>query len=194
MGGAASIDPRATAPDPTAIERAPAPDPTAVGQAAASRSGRVPDRLVRPAAAEDAPAIAAAVRELLRELGGRPAAASAIEAAARALSEDRRSGALLVARAGGELVGLLGASWQSALHVPGRYGLIQELWVHPSWRGRAIGGDLLAALFARAREERIARVEVGLPQDGFAGIRATETFYRGNGFEPLGARMRRTLP
>ncbi len=148
---------------------------------------------MRAAARQDAPAIAAAVRELLLELGGEPAPPSAIAGAARALLEDRDAGALLVARAGAELVGLLGASWQSALHVPGRYGLIQELWVHPSWRGRALGSDLLDAVFALARELRIARIEVGLPRDGFAGLRATEAFYRGNGFQPLGTRMRRTL-
>jgi GNAT superfamily N-acetyltransferase len=148
---------------------------------------------VRAAAPQDAPAVAAAVRELLLELGGAPAAASAIEAAARTQLQDRRSGALLVAQAGAGLIGLLGASWQSALHVPGRYGLIQELWVHPSWRGRAIGGELLEAIFALARELGIARVEVGLPREDFAGLRATEAFYRGNGFEPLGTRMRRRL-
>ena len=150
-------------------------------------------RRVRAAAASDAPAIAAAVRELLLELGGRPAPVPAIEAAARALLGDRESGALLVAQDGEELVGVLGASWQSALHIPGRYGLIQELWVHPSWRGRAIGGELLDAVFTLARKLRIARVEVGLPRDGFAGLGATEAFYRGHGFELLGARMRALL-
>ena len=148
---------------------------------------------VRTAAGSDAPAIAAAVHDLLLELGGKPASRSAIEAAARAALGDRESGALLVAERGRELVGFLGASWQSALHIPGRYGLIQELWVHPSWRGRAIGGDLLDAAFALARELRIARVEVGLPRDGFVGLRATEAFYRGHGFELLGARMRALL-
>ncbi len=148
---------------------------------------------VRAAATRDAPAIAAAVHELLLELGGRAAPVSAIEAAARALLGDREAGALLVAHEGEELVGVLGASWQSALHIPGRYGLIQELWVHPSRRGRAIGGELLDAIFALARELRIARVEVGLPRDGFVGLGATEAFYRGHGFELLGARMRALL-
>jgi GNAT superfamily N-acetyltransferase len=148
---------------------------------------------VRTADGSDTPAIATAVYELLLELGGKPASRSAIEAAARAVLGDRDSGALLVAERGRELVGFLGASWQSALHIPGRYGLIQELWVHPSWRGRAIGGDLLDAAFALARELRIARVEVGLPRDGFVGLRATEAFYRGHGFELLGARMRALL-
>lgn len=179
----------AVAPPSSAAVR-PAP-PAARPAPPAARPA--PGWQVRAAASEDAPAIAAAVRELLLELGGKPAPASAIAGAARALLEDRQAGALLVAQAGAGLVGLLGASWQSALHVPGRYGLIQELWVHPSWRGRAIGGELLDAIFALARELRIVRVEVGLPRDGFVGLRATEAFYRGNGFQLLGSRMRRTL-
>ena len=38
-------------------------------------------------------------------------------------------GALIVAEAGAEIVGVLSASWQRALHVPGRYATIQDLWV-----------------------------------------------------------------
>ncbi|HEY2768742.1 MAG TPA: GNAT family N-acetyltransferase [Solirubrobacteraceae bacterium] len=149
---------------------------------------------VREATPRDAHAIAEAVHALLLELGGNPAAAPVIEEAAQTLLGDPEAGVLLVAESNGAgLVGLLGASWQSALHIPGRYGLIQELWVHPSWRGRAIGRDLLEGVFAHASARRIARVEVGLPSDGFAGLAATEAFYRGNGFELLGARMRRTL-
>jgi GNAT superfamily N-acetyltransferase len=164
---------------------------SAASTAAKTQGAR--DWRVRAATPDDAPAIAMAVRELLSELGGRPAPAAAIEAAARALLGDRESGALLVAQGDQELVGVLGASWQSALHIPGRYGLIQELWVHPSWRGRAIGGELVDAVFALARKLRIARVEVGLPRDGFAGLGATEAFYRGRGFELLGTRMRALL-
>jgi GNAT superfamily N-acetyltransferase len=155
---------------------------------------QTPEWHVRAALAADAPTIAEAVRELLFELGGTPASSAAIEGAALALMDDGRSGALLVAQAGAALVGVLGASWQCALHVPGRYALIQDLWVHPSWRGKAIGGELLSAVFALAHELQMTRIEVGLPRERFAGLEATAAFYRDNGFEPLGARMRRTLP
>jgi GNAT superfamily N-acetyltransferase len=173
---------------------------------------------VRPAGGNDVPAVAAAVGELLLELDGTLPAVTAMEAAARALLADRESGAVLVAEsavvgaevdgengvahggvgasatpAGGAiaapLVGVLAASWQSAIHVPGHYGLIQDLWVHPSWRGVGVGAGLLAALFELARP----RVEVGLPDDRFAGLAATEAFYLANGFTALGPRMRRRL-
>ena len=152
-----------------------------------------PSPRVRAATHEDLPAVVIAVGDLLSELGSRPPRTSEMLQTARALLEDPRLGALLVAEAGGEnsIVGVLGASYQLALHVPGRYALIQDLWVHPSWRGRSVGRELLAALFELAREQGMARAEVGLPRESFEGIRATEGFYAHNGFEHLGARMRR---
>jgi GNAT superfamily N-acetyltransferase len=72
--------------------------------------------------------------------------------------------------------------------------LIQDLWVDPAWRGRSVGRELLARLFELARRQGMARAEVGLPRESFEGIRATEGFYAHNGFEHLGARMRRVFP
>jgi branched-chain amino acid aminotransferase len=148
---------------------------------------------VRPAGPEDVPAAAHAVGELLDELGGRRPSAEQLEAEARALVTEPGVGALLIAEAGGGLVGVLAASYGRAMHVPGRYLVIQDLWVHPDWRSRTIGADLLAAIDAVAREQGLARIEVGLPQESFAAIRATEAFYLGNGFASLGIRMRRLL-
>ena len=66
-----------------------------------------------------APVVAAAARALLRELGATPPAPDALEAAARTLIADRDAGEVLVAEAGGAIVGVLAASWQLAIHVPG---------------------------------------------------------------------------
>lgn len=185
MDGPAASEPRAPACESSASA-------ASVSEASAS-AAREDEWSVRAATAEDAAAVAAAVGELLLELGGSAPPAAAIEASARELVQDPRAGALLVAEAGGKLVGVLGASWQSAMHVPGRYALIQDLWVQRSWRGRRIGHALLDALVELARERGMARVEVGLPRESFAGIRATEAFYLDNGFESLGERMRRRL-
>jgi branched-chain amino acid aminotransferase len=153
------------------------------------------DWRVRRAAEADVPAVAAGVAELLVELSGGGPAGEQLEAATLELVRDRGSGALLVAEAGGEdgIVGVLAASWQHAIHVPGRYGTIQDLWVHPDWRSRLVGRGLLAAYFELAREEGASRVEVGLPRESFENIAATEAFYLANGFEHLGPRMRRKL-
>ena len=148
---------------------------------------------VRPARPMDVGEIAAGVAELLIELGARAPAKNALERAARVLIDDREAGALLVADHEGHAVGLLGASWQFAMRVQSRYGLIQEMWVHPAWRGQTIGADLLVALFELARERGMTRVEVGLPGQRFRNLGATEAFYANNGFETIGTRMRRLL-
>jgi GNAT superfamily N-acetyltransferase len=148
---------------------------------------------VRAALEQDVPGVAAAVAELLRELGATPPGAPALQAATRALLEDPDAGALLVADADSELVGVLAASWQTAIHTLGYYALIQDLWVHSCWRSRSIGAGLLTALCELAREKRLTRVEVGLPRESFAGLGATQAFYSANGFTPLGPRMRRLL-
>jgi branched-chain amino acid aminotransferase len=148
---------------------------------------------VRVATADDAPAVASAVEELLIELGGERPSALALQEGARNLAADPDTGALLVAESDGKIVGVLAASWQYAIHVPGRYGTIQDLWVHPEWRSRALGRELILALVRRAAESGIPRLEVGLPQESFGQLDATERFYRENGFTPLGPRMRRLL-
>lgn len=148
---------------------------------------------VRAATADDAPAVAKAVEELLIELGGERPAATALEEAVRRLAGDPEAGALLVAEDDGEVVGVLAASWQYAIHVPGRYGTIQDLWVHPEWRSRSLGRELIMALVREASEAGVPRLEVGLPQESFANLGATERFYRENDFKPLGPRMRRLL-
>jgi branched-chain amino acid aminotransferase len=148
---------------------------------------------VRAATVDDAPAVANAVEALLIELGGERPPASALEEGARRLAEDPSAGALLVAEDEGQVVGILAASWQYAIHVPGRYGTIQDLWVHPDWRSRALGRELVLALVRQAADVGVPRLEVGLPQESFTGLGATERFYRDNEFTHLGPRMRRLL-
>jgi GNAT superfamily N-acetyltransferase len=149
---------------------------------------------VRPARLEDVAGVAVGVSELLAELGGKPVAATALATAARELIEDESAGALFVADGGGgRIVGLLGASWQLAIHVPGRYALIQELWVEARARGQAIGAALVAALCELARERGAASIEVGLPRESFPALAATRSFYEANSFTAIGQRMRRAL-
>jgi GNAT superfamily N-acetyltransferase len=150
--------------------------------------------IVRHATHEDSDQVGIAVEELLLELGGKPPHPVALRDAICALIADRSLGELVVAESEqGDIVGFLGVSWQTAVRIPGRYGLIQELWVHPSWRSREIGGGLLGALNAVARANGIERIEVGLPSERFPQLGATEAFYRANGFEPVGLRMKLLL-
>lgn len=149
--------------------------------------------LVRRAGGGDIDQVVDAVSGLLVELGGTPPARAPMLAATRALVEDEGTGAILVAEADRTLIGVLAASWQTAIHVAGRYALIQDLWVAPRWRSQAIGAALLELLDTLLVELEIERVEVGLPSEGFAALAATTAFYRREGFGALGPRMRRLL-
>jgi GNAT superfamily N-acetyltransferase len=149
---------------------------------------------IRPAGDGDVVAVALAVEALLLELGGRKPARADLETEIRAALEDPGVGAILIAESGEALVGVLSASWQRALHVPGRYATIQDLWVDSEWRSRRVGAALVDELVALCGKQGVARIEVGLPRESFDAIGATEAFYLGNGFEHLGPRMRRLIP
>ena len=172
-----------------AVEATAPSDPIAAPRSAAP----VPAWAVRLATPADVAQVANAVAELLVELGATPPDRDAMQAATRALLDDRDAGIVLVADAHTGLVGVLAASLQTAIHIPGRYALIQDLWVHPSSRSNHVGAALIAALVELARQAGIARLEVGLPRDSFAAIDATTAFYARNGFHTHGPRMRRVL-
>jgi GNAT superfamily N-acetyltransferase len=148
---------------------------------------------VREAGTGDVAAVATAVEALLVELGGRCPERHVLETEARALLEDPAGGSVLIAEADGDVVGLLSASWQRAIHVPGVYATIQDLWVDGAWRSRGVGAELVEAIASQARTRGVSRLEVGLPRETFAAIASTESFYKRNGFEHLGPRMRRLL-
>lgn len=149
---------------------------------------------VREAGADDVAAFAAAVEALLDELGGRKPSPAELRGEVEALLADREGGSLLVAEdESGEVVGVLSASWQRAIHVPGVYATIQDLWVDPKWRSRKVGAGLVEGMASLCRERDVARIEVGLPRETFAAIAATRGFYERNGFAHLGPRMRRLL-
>lgn len=148
---------------------------------------------VREAGAGDVEAVATAVEALLLELGGRRPERSDLEAEVRAHLDDPDGASVLIAESDGRVVGLLSASWQRAIHVPGVYATIQDLWVDEAWRSRGVGAELVEAIASQARGRGVSRLEVGLPRETFAAIASTESFYRRNGFEHLGPRMRRLL-
>lgn len=148
---------------------------------------------VREAGAEDVEGVATAVESLLAELGGRRPERPDLESEVRALLADPQGGSVLVAEADGRIVGMLSASWQRAIHVPGVYATIQDLWVDGEWRSRGVGAELVEAIASQARSRGVGRLEVGLPRETFAAIASTESFYQRNGFEHLGPRMRRLL-
>jgi GNAT superfamily N-acetyltransferase len=149
---------------------------------------------LRPARHDDVAAVAGVVNALLAELDGAPCSLPAMEDVVATLIDSPWEGAVLVAQARVAIVGVLAASWQMAIHVPGSYALIQDLWVDPVWRSEGVGAGLVGALVELAHGRHLERIEVGLPRESFASFGATEAFYLANGFTPNGPRMRRLLP
>jgi GNAT superfamily N-acetyltransferase len=145
--------------------------------------------VVRHADADDAPAVARAVATLLTDLGAAPPDAAAMQDAARAVIDT--GDAVLIAEEDGALVGVLAASWITTVHAGGMYALIQDLWVDGVRRGAGVGAELMTAFCALAQARGATRIEVGIPRDTFAGLADTRRFYERNGFEVVGARMRR---
>jgi GNAT superfamily N-acetyltransferase len=148
---------------------------------------------VREASLADAQAVAAGISALLEELGGRAAGRAELEAVARTVIGDPNLGCVLVGETAQAVVGVLAASWQTAIHAGGRYGLIQDLWVAPAWRDSRLGSVMIDGLIARARADGVNRIEVGLPSHRYPRVQRTEAFYVRNGFAPVGWRMRRSL-
>jgi ribosomal protein S18 acetylase RimI-like enzyme len=148
---------------------------------------------VREASIADVDAVAAGVSALLEELGASPPERPLIAATARAVISDPSLGCVLLGESGRAVVGLLAASWQTAIHAGGRYGLIQDLWVAPAFRDGMLGSALIEALLVHAQASDMSRVEVGLPSHRFPQLPRTESFYVRNGFAPVGLRMRRSL-
>jgi len=146
---------------------------------------------IREATHDDVPAVVTGVRELLVELGGKPLATPVLAETAHALIDDGSAGLVLVAEHHEQVVGIISVSWQIAMRIPGRYGVIQELWVKPEFRYMTIGADLVAAVAELAHKQGVERIEVGLPGERYEAWSATEAFYVNNGFIQIGMRMRR---
>lgn len=164
-----------------------------ISRATSVAEGHEVDWVVRVAGESDAEALAAGVGQLLIELGAGSPPPDLLCASAARLLGDPDAGVALVAEAEGRLVGLLAASLQEAIHVPGRYAIVQDLWVEPAWRSQLVGAGLIEAFLGLASARGVKSVEVGLPKAGFRGLEATESFYRTNGFTLVGSRMRRRL-
>jgi GNAT superfamily N-acetyltransferase len=148
---------------------------------------------VRRAGVADLKAVVDAVRALLVELGGTPPESEAMKAATLQLLETPEAGLVLLAEQDGELVGVAASSFQLAIHTAGRYALLQDLWVKPTHRSGSIGRQLIDALAQECKALGLPRIEVGLPNEEFPRLAATQRFYLRNGFSPLGPRMRRRL-
>ncbi|MDP9429997.1 MAG: GNAT family N-acetyltransferase [Actinomycetota bacterium] len=105
---------------------------------------------------------------------------------------DRTGGPSVLARAGGEVVGM-GAGWASA---PARL-VVVSMWTDPSWRGRGVGGSVLQLVVGWAVERGLL-VELWVADGNLPARRVYERYgFRADGrTEPLrpgSARMKSCL-
>lgn len=141
--------------------------------------GALRQTLIRPAGADDLPSVIALVRALaeFEKLPGPD------EAAAARLQGDFARGrySLLVAEAGGHVVGyaLYFFTYSTFLAQPSLY--LEDLFVHPAARGRAIGQRFMRRLAAEAVRGGCGRFEWCVLD---WNVRA-QKFYRGLGAELL---------
>jgi GNAT superfamily N-acetyltransferase len=167
---------------------------------------------IETARAGDAPTVLALVEELLCELGAegeefaevdRAKLQAALQAVlGSAPGADGRCDAAhapgvtgltaLIAREDdGRPVGILTLSAGFAVYAGGAYGIIDEMYVRPAWRGMGVGRALLEQALDMARRLGWHRVDVTTPADDRGN--GAGRFYRGCGFEPTGEKLRLPL-
>lgn len=97
----------------------------------------------------------------------------------------------LVATVENRHVGFVGMSEGHALYANGVIGTLQEFYVAPDHRSRAIGTTLIDAAKALARERGWRRLEVCTPP--LPEFEASLRFYAKNGFEVTGGRKMKVV-
>lgn len=125
--------------------------------------------------------------EMIEALTGDPRTPGS-SATFQALRTEER-GDVLVADEGGALLGIATVSYNLAIRYGGEYAQLEELFVHPSARGKNVGALLVEAAIARAKAR-------GCAEFGLYLLEATERnrpFYEKYGFRQVGSEMRQRL-
>ena len=155
---------------------------------------------VRLAESDDAGTVGRLIHALLYELdppGSAPFGENMLTVdqvtatAHRVLDGEAKVWALLAETDDGEAVGVLMLNECAAIYAGGAFGEITELYVVPKQRASGTGAKLIAAAEDFARARGWPRLEVGAPDQ--PRWSRTLVFYRRNGFEEVGPRLRRLL-
>ncbi len=130
---------------------------------------------IRPARKDDAAAITHLVNQLAASLGE---SSSVNEQYVRRYLDTQGAG-ILVADTEGKVIGMLSFTLRPSLYHAASGCMIEELVVSEGFRRGGIGGRLLNAIFAFARERGCAEVSVS----AMASNRGALDLYRRHGFE-----------
>ncbi|MBX3499234.1 MAG: GNAT family N-acetyltransferase [Alphaproteobacteria bacterium] len=109
----------------------------------------------------------------------------------RLILDDARVGAILVARDGGQVVGMVNLLFTVSTALGARVLLLEDMIVRPDHRGRGVGLKLIEAAIARATREGCARITLLTDEDNTQA----QWFYARAGFRRSAMiPMRRAVP
>lgn len=136
-------------------------------------AGKIPIR-IRPAVAADAEAIHRGLLGIADTVGERPLMTSTVEDIRRFGFGDRPAFDVLIAEAGSTFAGMclhfpIFSSWMGR---PGVY--VQDLYVDPAFRGRAVGESLLRRTAALCRQRGGVYLRLSVDTGNAAAIRFYE--------------------
>jgi GNAT superfamily N-acetyltransferase len=147
---------------------------------------------VRQATVADVDVVATLVHLLLVEITSEdetPPAVERVHTATKALlADDTSVWAFLAESDAGEAIGVLTLNECASIYAGGRFGEISELYVTPGSRSKGVGPKLLAAAKEFGNRMGWRRLEVGAPD--VPKWKRTAAFYRRNGFDEVGPRLR----
>jgi len=154
----------------------------------------VPPITIRRAEARDLPTVFALVEELLTELGeeGQETGSLAVDqlsSLCEGLADTHL--AFLAETPEGEAVGVLTVAESFALYAKGQYGIINELYVRPTFRSTAVGAQLIATAARHGQSLGWRRIDVTAPES--ERWARTRDFYARQGFVFAGPKLKRLL-
>ena len=134
------------------------------------------------------------VGKLLRELEDSPDEFAGLEST-RVLRDLEAAGdrftAFLALSDADEPVGVATLFEAFAIYAGGSYGVIDEMYVDPAWRGSGVGSRLLEAVREHGRDRGWVRIDVTAPPE--KRWERTVRFYEREGFVFTGPKMRLML-
>lgn len=154
------------------------------------------DWIVRLAIHTDEHEVIEAIRSLCAELRAKPdvkVPETASDVFQRIISNMIPGAVFIAETTDGNLIGCATVSVQEVIFRGGPYALIQELWVHPSYRSLSVGAELVRSVEEFCREHSLKRLEVCLPHESFVTFNKTHKFYGRVGFVDNGPYMAKMI-